>query len=394
MSLQKSNLRILSSLALITFFTFTCYAIFSSPPQSDRKPPNKIDPSVEVIKTEQTDHQVTISAQGLITASNKTITLASQVSGVIAKTHSNFIPGGLIPAGEVIVQIDQTDFEIALSDAQAKLILAKESLKLEQGQQRLAKREFALNNNMFVDDGENKALALRVPQLRKVQAQVLLAQNDVKKAEVSLQRTRLILSYDSRVLSVFKTQGELTNQQTSVGVLTKANEHWLELKFRAKNMGRLVTRTTESSGALVTFNINNKRYHGEVISLLADLVNATKMSGVIVEINMRSLIESEAANSALLIGTYISATIAAGTIHNAYAIPRESLINNQGVFVVDKNRLLQSRPATLKWESKDSAIVDIELEMDDQVITSQVFGIAVGTKVNAINKVKTNKGIV
>ena len=259
------------------------------------------------------------------------------------------------------------------------------------GQQRLAKREFSLNDTLFVDDGENKALALRMPQLKQAQAQVQLAKNAVEKANISLQRTNLTLPYDARVLSITNTTGELIPQLNPVAVLTKANERWLELKFSAKNIDRVTPRTLKNKGSLVTFSLNNKEYQGEVISLLDDLVKSTRMSGAIVEVNNLKQKSGKKLNSSLLIGAHISASITAGNINNAYKIPRAALINNKHVFVVDKHQRLASRKAILKWQSEDKVIVDITLEANDQIITSQVFGIVAGTKVNAIKHVNVNQ---
>jgi multidrug efflux pump subunit AcrA (membrane-fusion protein) len=383
-----SNLRIISPLFIITFFALVCYAIFASPPQSKRNAVKLIAPSVGVVTTKPMDHPVTIAAQGLIIAPHRAISLMPQVSGLIVNTHQNFIPGGLIPAGNHIVQIEQTDFKILLNEAQAKLSLAIASLTIEQGRQRLAKKEFALNDTNFVDDGENKALALRAPQLKQAQAKVQLAKNDVSKAQISLQRTNLSLPYDARVLSITTTTGEFIGLQKTIAVLTKANERWLELKFPAKYIDRLRAKTAKSKGSLVTFTLNNKSYQGEVISLLADLVNSTKMSGAIVEVKSLNPNADQQYKTSLIIGTHISATIAAGIINKAYSIPRRSFINNKQVYVVDKNQQLQSRIAALKWEFDNKAIVDIDLEENDQIVTNQIFGIVPGSKVNAIEQVK------
>ncbi len=387
MLLRVINLGILSAVCFIMLFSLALYAIFSSPPQSARAQVIRIAPSVEVITANALDHPVTITAQGLVIAPNKAISLTPQVSGLIIKTHQQFILGGLIPAGDSIIQIEQTDFKIGLNEAEAKLSLAIASLSMEQGQQRLAKKEFELNDRKFVDDGENKALALRAPQLKQAKAQVQLAKNAVTKAEISLQRTNLVLPYDARVLSITATVGEFINQQQAIAVLTKANERWLALKFPAKFIDRLTIRTPEKEGSLVSFHSNNQAYQGEVISLLADLVSATKLSGAIVNVKKLKQTTGEDFKSSLLIGTHISATITAGVINNGYAIPREALINNNHVYVVDKNQHLQSRVTTLKWESKHKAIVAINLEEHDKIITGQVFGLITGTKVKAIEQV-------
>jgi RND family efflux transporter MFP subunit len=392
MLVKTFKLRMLAPLVIVTFFSFVCYAIFASPLQSQRKPSVTIAPSVEVIPTISENHSVTIAAQGLIVAPNKAISLIPQVSGVIAKAHPNFILGGFIPAGESIVKIEQTDYKIALDEAQAKLTLALASLTMEKGQQRLARKEFTLNENKFIDDGENKSLALRGPQLKQAQAQVQLAQIDVEKAQISLKRTNLTLPYDVRILSINTTIGELINQQTAVALLAKANKRWLALKFKAKDIARLSARTVDETGSLVNFYLNKQTYQGEVISLLADLVSSTKMAGAIVEVTPSTSDGNSKFESPLLIGTHVSATIAAGSIDDAYAIPIGAMINNKQVLVVDSNQLLQSRPAKLQWQFKDKVIVELQLNANDQIVTSQVFGIATGTKVNAIKRIELTKG--
>ena len=375
--------QVLIPLILTCGFITVSYAIVSSPPQSKRKTPEYIEPVVEVITSTNASYDVNIKAQGLIKPAQKQVNLASLVSGKVVSVHRNFIPGGFIPAGETILQIETADYELALKDAEAKTAVAQASLVLEKGQQRLAKKQLELSKSTYSIDGNNDALALalRKPQLKQAKAEFALTQNDVEKARLALERTRLTLPFDALVLEANSTNGEAITQGNTAGVFARANKYWLELKVQQKHLHRLHARTLTRNGSLVSFKANGYRYRGEVISLRTNLVSTTRMGGVIVEV-----VKPFSSNHpSLIIDSHVSATVQAGTIKNALKLPRNALINDQQIFVVDSANKLQVRDIKIQWEMNDNTIVQASLAPDDRVVVSRIFGIAPGSIVNPVN---------
>ncbi|MEX0299062.1 MAG: biotin/lipoyl-binding protein, partial [Kordiimonas sp.] len=192
--------RVLLPAVLSMGFAIVSYALIASTPESKKRKAEYIAPLVEVVDVKESTHEVVVNAQGLVGAAGQEIALKPQVSGRIEAVHSNFRPGALIPAGQIIVQIEKSDYEIALDEAAAKLAKAKASVALEKGQQQIAREEFELLGDDFDFDENSRALALRAPQLKQFEAEEAIAQSAYDRARLALERTHMRLPYDVLVL--------------------------------------------------------------------------------------------------------------------------------------------------------------------------------------------------
>lgn len=383
----------LPPLLIALLFVLVCWWLIYTPPKTQRTAPVYIKPSVEVITAQPQTLPISIDATGSIIAPQKPISLRLQVSGVIKSTHESFIEGGVIPADQTIIQIASIDYALNQEEALAKVAFAKAELAIEEGKQRLAKKEFELSDNLLIDDGENKALALRKPYLEIARANLALAKLEEQKARLALSRTQLSLPFDVRVLNVASVEGEYVDSNQLVGSIIPANERWLELKFQSKHRDRLVARSQTTPGSQVSFNFNNRTYHGEIISLKADLIANTRLSGAIVKLeNEQFEKQGSLFNHSIPIGTHITASVDAGSVSNVYSIPQEAYVDNQYVFILDAENRLQKRMANITWKTGQEVLVSIALNPQEKIVTSQIFGLSVGTEVTPVQRVAKMTG--
>ena len=216
----------LPPLLIALLFILICWWLIYTPPKIQRAAPLQIKPSVEVISAQTQTFPISIDATGNIVAPQKAISLRFQVSGVIESTHENYIEGGVIPADQTIIQIASIDYALNQEEALAKVAFTRAELAIEEGRQRLAKKEFELGKNLLIDDGENKALALRKPYLEIARANLALARVEEQKARLALSRTKLSLPFDVRVLNVASVEGEYVDSNQLVATIIPANERW------------------------------------------------------------------------------------------------------------------------------------------------------------------------
>jgi len=381
MKSQTHKNKSLLPVLLVCVFAVSSYYILTNTPQVTRSPLTYTKPSVEVIDNEASEFEVFIKANGLIKPVQHHITLVPQVSGMITATHPNFIPGGHIPKGEVIIQIDPTDYLLKIEDAKAQLQSAMASFQLEEGEQRYAKSKFDSYDKKQLMDENGQALALRKPQLEKAKSELVLAQNHLTKTQLDLTRTKLVFPFDVLIMSTEATVGEVISTGGSVSELVRFDGHWVELKVLTKFLSRIQVKTDSQAGAMVSFTANGHTYQGEVISILPNLVSSTRMAGVIAKVEAQPL---ELA-PALLIETHVTATIDAGTILKAIQVPSEVMIDESHIYVVDQNSLLQIRTVETKWHQEDMSLVKANLLSGDQIAISKIFGITPNSEVMAIH---------
>jgi hypothetical protein len=73
---------------------------------------------VDVLQLETLSAQLAVRSQGTVLPRTQT-TLGAEIAGAIVEISPKFIPGGVFRAGEVLLRIDATDYEVAVHQADA-----------------------------------------------------------------------------------------------------------------------------------------------------------------------------------------------------------------------------------------------------------------------------------
>ncbi|NHK26819.1 efflux RND transporter periplasmic adaptor subunit [Parvularcula flava] len=390
---KKSRFRLMTvfPVVLACGFAVAIFFLYATQPRTQMQRPEARKPVVEAMALESVNRDVTTTAQGVVAPANGTVELRAQVGGDVIATHPQFKPGGYIPAGETILQIDRTDYELALADARAALNQAKAAVDIEKGQQRIAEAEFELLEGDIEFDTASRALALRQPQLQRVEADYEAALSAVDRAQLNLRRTSLSLPYDVVVLGVDAIDGEYLGAREIAGTLARADEFWVELRVRHDVLGRLETRSADGTGSDVRITLNGTEYPGEVIRIRADVSQETRLGGVYVGIDdPLSMRPENDDRPPLLIGSYVAARLQAGSVDDVIVMPRRALQDNNMVYVATAEDRLDIRPVQIAWELDDQVLVRPTFETGDRIITSRVSGIAPGTELRVrINDAET-----
>ena len=113
----------------------------------------------------------------------------------------------------------------------------------------------------------SEALALRRPQLRQVEAELAAAENQLKRAQLDLARTRVTLPFDVIVLSRSRVGGEVVAARELVGRVTRADQYWVELRTRPDRLGRIRARQDDRPGSRVVVRDAAATHEGEVVRI-------------------------------------------------------------------------------------------------------------------------------
>ena len=87
---------------------------------AERKPETEKAVMVETIEDEVVSLNFTVNSQGTVRPRTET-TLVSEVSGKIVSVAPEFVAGGFFHKGEVLLQIDPSDYATGLKRAEAAL---------------------------------------------------------------------------------------------------------------------------------------------------------------------------------------------------------------------------------------------------------------------------------
>ena len=171
-------------------------------PKAPKIAPEVVLSSVRVVQVEQGDIQVEVVAQGNVEAERAT-QLVAQVGGRVIEVSPRFEAGEIFKKHETLLQIDPTDYQAALANAQASLEDAKLAKALEKASAEKAIRDWErLGNGNAPSD-----LVLRKPQLTSAEARVVAAQAGVDKALADLDRAQVVAPYDCRIEVKYLDEG-------------------------------------------------------------------------------------------------------------------------------------------------------------------------------------------
>lgn len=372
---------LLIALGLALAFAAMSWLLMATTPENEKRRATPGLPVVDAMAVQAGTHAVTVRGFGTVRPARE-LDLRPQVEGRVVAMHADFEPGGLIPAGQPIIALDDADYRLDLAEAENALARAEAEITLEQGRQVVAREEFRLLEGEMRFDEASTALVLREPQLKQVIADRDAAAGRVEQARLALQRTKLSLPFDTVVLETEAVPGEYVAAREVVGRVARADTYWVELRVRQAELSRLdsAEQGRPGSQAVVRPNgVGGVAYEGHVARIRAELAEETRLGGVIVAVaDPLARQPDHSGRPPLLIGSHVAAEIDAGTIADVVRAPRRAVRDNGQVLVADADDRLHARRALVRWEQPDAVLLANLFEPGDRIITSRLSGVIPG----------------
>ena len=169
------------------------YGLIKMRPEPPKKPKIDIALLIEIIDLNTTDETFQVTSQGTVKPRTET-TISSEVSGRIVAISNKFIAGGIFQKDEVLMQIDPTNYQVALDQADALL----------------KQREIEFNGAKSLRSKGYRAEA----ELAASKASLIAAKAGLVKAKKNLERTKIRLPYAGLVKSKDSDLGQYVNVGT------------------------------------------------------------------------------------------------------------------------------------------------------------------------------------
>jgi len=187
------KLRIVACIILLTSLVVALLDAFK-PEARKRQIPETVV-KVETIEAVLGNYPIVVNANGTVEAETRG-NLVAQIRGEIVGVSDNFKTGGTFKKGDLLIQLDQRDYQADLSSALANLSQAQAAYQQEKATAKQAKTDWQrLGNTSPAPD-----LVLRKPQLTAAKAQYDSAKAAHDTAELNLSRTAISAPYDGRII--------------------------------------------------------------------------------------------------------------------------------------------------------------------------------------------------
>lgn len=335
---------------------------------------------VDVTPVQRDTVRPTIEAMGTVQPSQD-IVLSPRVSGQIVQRSASFTPGGSVQEGDTLLQIDRSDYENTLQQRQSDLQQAVSDLELERWRHKIAQREYQLRGDTLSE--ENRAPAVREPQLDAAQSRVESARAAVRQATLNLQRTTITAPFDAQILSRNVNVGSQVAPGDALGRLVGLDEYWVEATVPVSKLRWL--SIPENGGGGSTVRIRNRTAweaeasrEGQLFRMVGTLENETRMARVLITVT--DPLSYRAANAeapTLMIGAYVEAQMQAEPLHNVVRLNRDYVREEETVWVMEDGKL-RIRDVSIVFRDAQYAYIESGLKDGARVVTTNLSTVSDG----------------
>ncbi|MEC9234292.1 MAG: HlyD family efflux transporter periplasmic adaptor subunit, partial [Planctomycetota bacterium] len=191
-----------------------------TPPRIDRDQRATL---VETVLPVTRPDRAVITGYGTVEA-HRVLTLQPQVGGAVLEVNPSLVAGGLVGTGEVLMQIETQDYELALQQRRAEVANAEVDLQMAEASSLVAQREWELLGESIETSDIGRQLARKEPQRREAEAMLDAARGKLKLAELDLERTTIRAPFNALVLNDSVELGQIVAPRTPVATLVGTDE--------------------------------------------------------------------------------------------------------------------------------------------------------------------------
>lgn len=385
------------------------FAVLNKQPLQQR-PPREIARSLPVAVVSADAVRPAVTAYGIAQPARVWRAVA-RVDGAVTKTHPALDAGQLVAAGETLLEIDRTDYELTVGrlDAETDSLQAQideteqqrendeQTLKIEAKSLELANAELARFRRMRERgavtqsevDGQTRtvlqqartvqslksSLALAPAKLARLRASLAAAEKNLAEAERDLDRTVVTAPFDARVAEVSIEEGQYLAPNEPLFELHGTQRCEIEVRLAPDETQKLLPPSPgERGGSLserlaglpATVRVRSgdwtRQWEGEVVRIRELVDRRTRTLGLIV-----SVPDPSAGETPLLEGTFAEVEIVGPPRTDVLTVPAAAF--RQGaVYVVDDENRLRRRAASLAFRLGDRVAVRGDLAPGERVV--------------------------
>ncbi|MGB7393322.1 MAG: efflux RND transporter periplasmic adaptor subunit [Pricia sp.] len=380
--MEKKKILLICGGILLLGVVITSFIFMTEPTAQSEGASKKTAMLVDVVPVEKGNFKPVITATGTVRAVDD-VMLSPLVGGQIVRRDPSFTPGGTVDKGQVLLQIDPSDYRNTLELRRSELQQSQTNLNMEMGRQQVAEQDLSLIGGDSLSSDE-KELVLRKPQLDAVNANVKASKASVDQAQLNLARTTIRAPFDAQIIDQNVTVGSQVSPGDNLGRLVGTDVYWVEMTVPVSQLRWLAfPRDDEETGSTVELLSRSSWKPGEtrtgyLFNQVGALDNQTRLSRVLVKVE--DPLAQEAENEGqppLLIGSFVEARIQAEPIDDVVRLNRDYVRSNNTVWVMEDEKL-QVREVEIVLSDAENAYISSGLDDNDKVVTTNLSTVADG----------------
>ena len=344
---------------------------------------------VETVTVVRGTHSPRLVVLGTVEPAQE-IMLSPRVRGQVVELSPQFAPGGMTRRGEMLLRIDQADFENALSIRKSELEQVEAAMEIEEGRQSLAKQELALLGDTIAD--ANRALVLREPQFASIKAEVNAAKAAVDRAELDLERATVLAPFDAQILDRSVNVGSQVAPGDELGRLVGVGEYWIFAAVPVRSLRWVQFPDGDREGSLALLRNPDAwgpdlRREARVSRMIGTLDRQTRLARVLLTVS--DPLGRSSSAPPLILDTLLEVEIQGRAIEDVVRLSRQYIRDRDTVWVM-KDGQLEIRETEIVFRDSQYAYIRSGLEDGEEVVTSTLATVANGVGLRKVGDAEEN----
>lgn len=388
-ALPTTKLSTLRPLLIIAIAMIIAYLLYAAKPERVEQAREENIVLVDAIEVYRETLQLKIPSQGTVLPSTQT-KLSSEVQGRIIEVGKQFVAGGFVRQGDLLLRIDDLEYKTALARAKASVATAQTQLAEQRGRAEVAYQDWLNYKKEGKRSAQAKSLALREPQIAEAEANLQAAKADLAKAKENLSRTAIKAPYDGLIRSRDVDLGQHVGVGTELGICFATDSVEVRLpipehKLALLELPTLGAKNIQAVPIELSLEVNKQHYRwpAELARIESVVDERSRVLYLVARINDPYQLQHQTGNNPpLRVGTFVNAVIAGKTLDNIIRVPQNVLQTDSKVWLVDANGGMYEQSVEVIANDTDFAYITSGLNDADRIAMGYVDISIPGSKVN------------
>ncbi|WNO11158.1 efflux RND transporter periplasmic adaptor subunit [Teredinibacter sp. KSP-S5-2] len=286
------------------------------------------------------------------------------VTALIVRLAPEFEAGAQVKKGQVLVELDKTEFEYQL--AQAKQAVAQAKLNLIE-EQTLSQRAIDEWNSQHTS--KPSPYVARLPQVDVAKAELSAAKYLVLQAQHNLDATSITAPFDGWIIHRFASVGNMVNPSVSLAEIIPSDKVIAQIPLTPEQVNDVMRHHVPDQVSVVLYSLDSSNpmtvsFTGLKIGSIQDKDTRQVMSEGIIHLTENIL-------GKIRPGNFLRAEIQLDQRGNYFSLPKDSVNNKGKVFVLDDSRV-KELSFELVFTQNETLIVDIPNQDKIELISSGI----------------------